>query len=160
MKKMLAALSLGLLLMTGCKKNDNGGGLYDTVITGVSLRTMDAAPAGTMGTPNTQTNGQNFSVVAYPIPSAYVQNFYIKTTTTGLSANCKLVSAIFPGVSGTIAVENENMQGVIVRQMQTGPLNGNNHFAMDVSDLPQGFYRLYFEVSNGELYWENVWITR
>lgn len=160
MKKMMAALSLGLLLMTGCKKNDNGGGLYDTVITGVNLRTVDAAPAGTMGTPNTNTTGQNWFSVAFPIPCNQVQNFVIQTQTSGLSANCKLVSAIFPGVPGTIAVENENMQGVVVRQMQTGPLSDNNHFAMDVSDLPQGFYRLYFEVSNGELYWDNVWISR
>jgi hypothetical protein len=33
-------------------------------------------------------------------------------------------------------------------------------FQFDVSSLPQGFYRLYIETSDGKSFWDNAWISK
>jgi hypothetical protein len=161
MKKAGLLLALSIMLIAGCKKDDGTNSTYDTQIKGVQLRAVDASDAGTLGSPDTKTDGQGWFSVAYPIPCSDVLSFFIRTTpSSGLSAKCRLVSALFTGAPPTASIQNQNMVGVVVKEIATETLTGENHFTIDVSDVPQGFYRLYFELSDGQMYWDNIWIAR
>lgn len=159
MKRIGILWVLCLTLLGACKK-DSASGPYNPQITGVNLRDVDAAPAGTLGSPDTKISGQGWSLLVYPIPCITQVNFNIQTTTSGLSAKVKLVSAIYQGAPPTANIENSGLAGVVIREMETGTLTGNMTFSMSVADVPQGFYRLYVEVSNGDMYWDNIWVVR
>lgn len=159
MKKASIFLALSLLLLAGCKKNE-GNGPYDLQIKGVNLKSVDAVPVGTLGNPDVKTSGHDFTFDAYPIPCTNQFSFYIHVTAgNGITAKAKLVSALYQGAPPLTNIENGNMAGVVVREMDAS-LTGNSQFTMNTADLPQGFYRLYLELSNGEMYWDNIWIAR
>ncbi len=147
-----------VIFFSACKKDDNSTP-YSTTISGVLLRNVDAAPAGTIGTPDTKASSDSFTMALYPTPCVNEMHVYLETKYKGqLTLTARLVNVIFPGAPAGTVIENEDLAGIAASSMQVNVIS--HHLVFNVADLPQGFYRVYIELSNGETYWDNGWVSR
>lgn len=149
-----------LLLSVSCTKKDNNP--YQAIITGVALKTIDAAPAGTLGTPDIRTEDDRLFISAYPIPCIEVCALYIRNQKEPLQLKVSLISVVYKDAPATAIIENAPIVGSCLFQ-KTFNIPGNNSgisYQIDVSKLPRGFYRLYAETADGTAYWDNIWLMR
>lgn len=150
------------LLFAACnKKNDTP---YKVTITGVNLRTIDAAPAGILGAPDVHTEDDRFFFSPYPIPTLDVLAVYLRNTKADTHVRLRLISVIYEDAPATAIVQNTPIAGSCLIDQSialpvTGPGSGTS-LQLDVSKLPRGFYRLYAETDDGSLYWDNIWLMR
>jgi hypothetical protein len=183
MKKGLAILTSCLIIASsiiGCKKNDDSP--YSKTITGVNLTAIDAAPAGSLGVPDIKTYSSRFMMFVYPTPcTSLMQVGAVVDNETPVTLTAKLVHVIYNGAPKDITIENKDLAGqvalTLVKNLETAtpdnssPVSGigsigaptkGQHivFAFDVSNLPQGFYRVYIESDKGDVHWDNTWIKR
>jgi hypothetical protein len=168
-----------VMMLTSCGKN-NGPSPDTYNITGINLTDYVGQPAGTLGTPNVKTFSDSFFMVVYPVPcynEARVSLFIGNTTPTTLTI--EIINGVYKNAPDSIVVQNTSEPGKVVlsqtMDIDVAPLwdsarLGNPGIAtdhaqkinvqLDVSQLPQGFYRLYVKTTSGFNYWDNIWIVR
>ncbi len=130
-------------------------------IKGVSLRTVDANPAGIVGTPDIHTEDTAFSLIAYPNPAVNSIGVYIKNTDVAGQLRIRLFHVWFADAPATAIIENKALVGTWSRDITVAlPVTSGFTYQIDVADLPRGFYRLYAETDKGTAYWDNVWLMR
>jgi len=186
--KPLLLLLLFPIALLACKKKDEIKTPYDKTITGVLLRNVFGEPMNTIGELDTKTIGEDFEMAIYPTP-AYnnmstiaIINNKVELTLTATLVHVQYPDApiqfSIPGYNQSIVVniENEILAGTIALSSsknipiaqadtsnvgQPGGYKGQNvFFDFDVAALPQGFYRVYIETSDGKRYWDNTCIFR
>jgi len=172
MKKIFALLLCLPFLIASCKKDKKTP--YDKDITGLQLRDINAAPVQTVGTPDVNTTSDSFDMLIYPIPCSNLMNILITDHyPPSVSLTAKLVYVRYPGAPSSIntptpkgevtpVIENESKAGTVAMETTLPPAISGRlpMFTLDVSTLPQGFYRLYIETSDGKKFWDNTWIMR
>ncbi|PSK94986.1 hypothetical protein [Taibaiella chishuiensis] len=158
----LFPLLLCLLLAGACNKDK--GGRQTEVISGVYLRTVDAAPAGQEGAPDIHTEDLHCTLLCYPNPSIEVLNLHISNTNPATTVRILMMPALFESAPASALIENRWIVGSVSLD-QSFPLpqttaNGHKQVSLDVSKLPRGFYRLYAETADGARCWDNIWLTK
>lgn len=162
----LAAIpaALCLLLSASCIKEEHNP--YDMNIKGVDLRTFDANPAGIIGSPDVHIEDGNFFMSVYPKPAMMNFSILFKNPGQAVQVRLKLISVLYAEAPVTIIIENKPLVGTCLRDVSftlpaTGSMPGSGFtYSMDISKLPQGFYRLYAETDKGAVYWDNIWLMR
>ena len=131
------------------------------IITGYHLRDQNGYPYGTVGVPNTQLTVdpqqlEKGMVTLYPNPATSWAQMVAKGK-PGSTARFWLVPASMEGEQ-----PENNLLGVTVSRSTATPLAeytfsiapGSNHFSIDVSILPTGYYRAFLQTDDF-LLWDN-----
>jgi hypothetical protein len=65
-------------------------------------------------------------------------------------------TADIPGLSASLTYEITELESSQIRDI---PLpNFNMQIALNLSDVAAGFYRIFFELESGALFWENLYV--
>jgi len=177
MNMMAAGLLAVSCLTVSCEKDPQQASPYDIHIQGINFTNMDAAPAGSVGTPDVHTTSGSFRMYLYPNPSMnHMSLELVVDNPQPLTLTVKLVHALYAGAPQDAIVENEMLAGTVamseVRELEAAaPGSGSGgiggivqgqrvHVDFEVDRLPRGFYRVYVTLSSGEQYWDNAWIAR
>lgn len=182
-KKILMMAIAAITLGSSCSDKDKSTpSPYNATIQGVNLTTVDAVPAGSIGSPDVKTYAdQYFQMIVYPNPSINVlRTQVIIANKEPLTLTAKLISAVYNNPPEGTVIENADRAGqVVLSQSKDLPIaqpdstgSGGIHnipgvtdgqsvlLDFEVSALPRGFYRLYIETSKGDIFWDNIWISR
>mgnify|MGYP001257696773 CR=1 FL=1 len=158
MKKVILTLAVLYSLAFQC---DPGTGIYDTnardmeIITGIQIRAGNSTELQKLGNPNSKTGG----IMAYPNP--------VNTQLRGLGSDIVRRIWFVPGVL------EHDFQGVefdvlyrdfvypqadIESDMIKFYTPNTPNFAINVTTVPSGYYRVFYLLDNGEMYWDNIYV--
>lgn len=130
------------------------------VITGILQRDINAQPIGVIGIPNTNTgqSTDNNRITAYPNACTSELRVVINTVDTA-TAHIWLLK-------GEYQEGNTNAEEYIWAEENFIPIDiwqplsiGGNSIDLDVSTVPNGYYRLYVEYNTIKL-WDNIRVNR
>lgn len=168
MKKILITLSSLLLLTCFLSSCDDEMPTPPTpepepryhelqVITGIDLFDANGSPIGRWKTPNDKPGDASvfpnpgIDLVALYSPQPLIHVWLIPT-------DCVLdsITADIPALSQDLFYEIDDLEAVQIKDI---PLTGaNNQINLDLSDVPKGFYKVFFQIESEELFWQNIYV--
>jgi len=158
MKKVILSL---IVLHTLAFQCDPGTGLYDTtprdmeIITGLQARASNGVELQKFGNPNAKTGG----IAAAPNP--------VNTLLTGTGADIVRKVWLVPGkleygfrtVEFDVLYQNHIYSQADIEAEHVKFYTPNTaYFAINLTDVPSGYYRIFFQLDNGEMQWDNIYI--
>jgi|APTNR8051073442_1049403.scaffolds.fasta_scaffold00866_8 hypothetical protein len=158
MKKVILSL---ILLHTLAFQCDPGTGIYDTnardleIITGIQVRAANGTELQKFGNPNRK----NGVIKAYPNPV----NTNLQGTGSDIVRWVWFVPGElyydFRGVDFDILYQNHTYLRSNIEANQVKLYTPNTaYFNVNVTTIPNGYYRAFFQLDNGEIYWDNIYI--
>lgn len=154
-----------------CNKTETAP--YNLELRGVLLKDKEGKQQGNIGSPDVRVQDEHFRINMYPNPAsdALIVDMSIDNDEEIL-LTIEVIHAVFINVPDNITVHNSDYRGTVIYTQEVKvPKVDKNHpnytvgvgqafrHIINVSDYPQGFYRLY--VSEGDRkFWENIWISR
>lgn len=182
--KCLLLAGIAAIGFVSCSKDgENGTGSPLGDIKGVDLRDEMGASMGVVGTPDVHFKSDSFFLTIFPNPSKTVMAAFLRVdNSTPITLDVSLIAASYRDAPPAAVIENSNIIGSKVWSSEI-PLNiapepepnpggiepGDDkvmtygqivQFNIDVSPLPQGFYRLQVSDRADNIYWQNVWIAK
>ena len=149
------------LVLLGCTENDADFRLSDfntPKISGFYLRNALAEPVGTIGIPNVRLGSSSNSssslyyFTPYPNPCSNFCTFWIKSPVNNSVKKLWIVQAEFdhdiPGYSIDMGMNNIVVGGQPLFQAEFT----ENNLSIDVSNLYEGYYRVYLKIDDILLY--------
>lgn len=130
------------------------------IVTGLQTRDANAAPVGMLGNPNV-FSGQ---VDTYPVPAINTVNVQYFG-----GSNLQIMQYWIFAANATTEYADINYQQLLgngvyspdevseLNILQTSTVNLSS-FALDLSDLDPGYYRIFYLLSNEQLLWDNLYI--
>ena len=127
------------------------------IVTGLDLYDDNGNPMGRWKSPNHNPG----AVYTFPIPSAGTVSLHSQQQIVRvwlIPATCYNDSTTFdiPALSQNLDFEISELETAQIKDIPIP--NFNNQINLDFSDVAAGFYRLFYQLNNGELFWENVYI--
>lgn len=143
-----------LLLFISCESGSSVNDLK--VVTGIDLYDINASPIGRWRTAN-EISG---SLVVYPNPSTGI--IYLATQNLPkrlwlVPAECKSESEI----SETELSDMLNFTRTEIENNSTITINDDNFSigaAINFQEVDAGFYKLFYELESGSIFWKNLYI--
>ncbi len=157
MKKVILSL---IVLHTLAFQCDPGTGIYEThfrdmeIITGIQIRSGNGTPREKLGNPNSKG-----TINAFPNPV----NTLLRGTAPDIVRKVWYVPGEiendFQSVEYDVAYEDfvyptSDIEAAHVRIHTPN----SKTFAMNLTTAPSGFYRVFFLLDSGEIYWDNIYI--
>ncbi len=166
MKQFLLVLCTGFVLFTfSCKSNDDDNPEEQLsytnidVVTGLNLTDPSGAPIGQWRSPNSNRG----DIAIFPNPAVDVvfvssQNEDIRHIRI-VAADCLIDSttANIPELSTNLTFTLDEIEAAQLRDIPVDNFNGS--LSLDFSDLPAGFYKVFFEQTSGDINWENIYLN-
>ncbi len=158
MKKVILSL---VVLHTLAFQCDPGTGIYDPtprdmeIITGLQVRATNGVELQKFGNPNSKTG----TIKGYPNPA----NTFLYGTGSDIVRRMWFVPGEleydYHGVEFDVLYQNFVYPEADVQAEQVKFYTPNSYFfAVNVSDVPSGYYRVFYILDNGEMYWDNIFI--
>ena len=163
-KTLLVFTTLLFLILISCKNDDNQIDPMDEpvyqelgIVTGLDFFDDNGQPFGRWKSPNHNPG----EISTYPIPNngnAFVYSpnkivrIWLIPTTCATDSTTTDIPTLAQDLTYTIA-ELENVQ---VKDISLTDFN--NQVALNFNDVPAGFYKIFFELENGDLFWQNLYI--
>lgn len=158
MKKVILSL---VVLHTLAFQCDPGTGIYDTnardleIITGLQVRAANGVELQKFGNPNYK----NSTIHAYPNPV----NTQLSGTGPDIVRKVWFVPGEleydFQGVEFNVLYQNVLYPEADIEADHVKFFTPNSaFFVVNVSDVPSGYYRVFYLLDNGEMYWDNIYI--
>ncbi|NUO03394.1 MAG: hypothetical protein HUU01_22510 [Saprospiraceae bacterium] len=158
MKKVILSL---IVLHTLAFQCDPGTGIYDTnardmeIITGFQVRAANGIELQKFGNPNSKTGG----IATSPNPA----NASISGTGPDIVRKVWFVPGLleydFQGVEFDILYQNHLYPETEIEENRVRFYTPNSaYFFINVSEVPSGYYRVFYQLDNGELLWDNLYI--
>ncbi|MFK8006024.1 MAG: hypothetical protein AB8H03_06620 [Saprospiraceae bacterium] len=165
MKKLLLFFSILLLfnLMSCENDDDNSEPMAETVyqelgiVTGLDFFDENGAAIGQWKSPNHNPG----EVSTYPIPNngnvfVYSPNKIVRIWLIPTTCTTDSTIADIPTLSQDLTYTITELENVQVKDI---PLTDfNSQVALNFNDVSAGFYKLFFELESGDLFWQNLYI--
>lgn len=159
--KRFTFILLAATLILACGDDSNSeakANLYKNldIVTGMALTDELGAPIGLWRSPNDKRDGLSI----FPNPSKGVFGLSFQNVEPKqfwiVPANCASDSDIIVG-DIDFSFEKDQITNLALRNGFV-PSNGII-INMNLTDLKDGFYKIFFELSNGDIRWQNVYIS-
>ncbi len=165
MKRTLLFLNILFLInLVSCKSDDTQNDPTDEpiyqeldIVTGLDFFDENGAPLGRWKSPNhnpgeisTYPNPNNGNAFIYS-PNKIIRIWLIPTSCATDSTTTDILT-LSQDLTYTVA-ELENLQ---VKDITLTDFN--NSIALNFNDVSAGFYKIFFELENGDLNWQNLYI--
>jgi hypothetical protein len=169
MRKLLYPL-LFLIFLGGCSEDEMipDTGLEVPVIHGYYARSEAGYSMGIYGysTPNVKLGNQSndfmqseYAFITFPNPAHNIYQVMINTPGQEEIKKIWLVQAVMRDPFQIPAVASDGNSNMIVNSPLVQITTRQNHALLDVTNLPEGYYRIYVKVNNHLLY-DNLVIFR
>ena len=158
MKKLTTIISIAFLsIMTfNCNNDDDPKFKEIDAVTGIKMVDENGGSLGVWGIPNEKAS----SISVFPIPAKSIfiieselplKNIWI------ISGACETddLDTDISELSLAIDYQISEIEELQLINIPSTEINGNS-IAVDVSDLQEGIYRIFFETESNEVYWKNV----
>ncbi len=164
MNKTLFILSIiGSLAIGSCKNKEvpepENQANYTSidVITGMDFFDDNGNPIGRWKSPN-HNPGNSFT---YPNPNIGTVSIFSQQNIVRiwlLPATCLTdsVTMDIPALSEDLNYEISELEDVQIKDISIP--NFNNQISLDFSDVAIGFYRIFYQMESGALFWQNLYI--
>lgn len=158
MKKVILSL---IVLHTLAFQCDPGTGIYDSnardfdIMTGLQVRASNGVELQKLGNPNIKTGG----IATYPNPA----NTSISCIGPDIVRKVWYVPGVlefnFKSVEFDVLYQNHLYQESEIDENRIRFYTPNSsYFINNVSEIPSGYYRVFYQLDNGEVYWDNLYI--
>ncbi|MFK7771367.1 MAG: hypothetical protein AB8F94_04475 [Saprospiraceae bacterium] len=165
MKNILLLFStLFLLQFMSCKSDDNTNKPMDEtvyqelgIVTGLDFFDNNGSPIGQWELPNHNPG----EISTYPIPNngnvfVYSPNKIVRIWLIPATCTIDSSSDDIPTLSQDLTYTIAELENVQVKDI---PLTDfNTQVALNFNDVSAGFYKIFFEVESGDLFWQNLYI--
>lgn len=165
-KTLFFALFLTLLL--GCSKSDDNtirlSDMETPALTGFSIRDVTGNPIGTIGSPNINTRiegtsgNAEYSIIAYPNPCKSMLALMIQSPNPNAAKKVWIVKGKVDAALANSGIDLGMNTAIVGGQPLLQATTVATDLILDVSSLPNGYYRLYVKVEDRLLY-ENLIIN-
>lgn len=166
MKNKFYLLSiLSTLLLFSCNDDDNNNPdpepptEYQELgfVTGLDLFDENGSPIGRYKDPNHKTG----EVSVFPIPNNGVFSVFSQTQVERLwliPAECVIdtINMDIFNLSQSLTYELSELENAQIKDINTA--NSGMQFQLNFSDVDAGFYRLFYQMTTEELFWQNIYI--
>jgi hypothetical protein len=127
------------------------------IVTGIRLFDANGSAIGQWRSPNDNTG----EISAFPNPNIgtlLVISPQDIVRIVLVPANCLLDSTTenIPILSESLEYSEEELEVVKIKDLPI--MAGNNQLALDFTDVPPNFYRLFVQVAGGVFFWQNLYI--
>lgn len=159
----LFLLLLVALVYTGCEDDETTTPQQErdytdiNTVTGLNLFDDNGNPLGQWRSPNDNAG----AISAFPNPNIGTL-FVISQQNIAriilVPADCLLDTSTenIPTLSESLEYSDEELEVVKIKDL---PISGmNNQLALDFSDVPPNFYRLFVQIEGGQFFWQNLYI--
>lgn len=127
------------------------------ITTGLELVDLMGNVTGKIANPNIYT--KRSAVVMYPIPT----NSFLSVNSTSSIKNLWIVKAIvskeFMNVDYSSILNTKLYSSSELKQKSIKSFDGLNKSSIEIdfSSYPEGHYRIFVELANGDIYWNNTY---
>ena len=144
-------------MIIGCTKEDSELRLSDfgvPTIRGYNMRDLFGDYAGTVGTPNIKPgDGADYYFVFYPNPVEDFCSIYIKTPASNELKKLWITPANFDNNITNSSINLNNANNIVIGGSPVFQTEfTNNKLTLNLSQVSDGYYRIYLEVDNYLLY--------
>ncbi len=127
------------------------------IVTGIDLFDNNGQPVGRWKSPN-----HNPGLAAiFPIPNIGVVSLFSTEKVDRIwliPASCALdlVTANIPQLSLNLMYEVSELEAAQLKDIPLANFSGQTQF--DFTDVAKGFYKFFYQIESGELFWQNMYI--
>lgn len=168
MKQLFLALLALCFLLTACPDDDElpttvDDALAVNIVTGLNAVDSNGAPVGTFENPNTFAG----EVAVFPNPATTVAIVQYTGQATGNAAiidRCWIFTAsrdtTFASFNFTLGLNSETytMQNLDTLSGVANITLGVGTATLNLSNFTAGYYRIFYQMGNGERFWDNLYI--
>ena len=127
------------------------------VITGIDFYDDIGLPIGRWKSPNHKPG----AIACYPIPNigtVFISSQQVIERIWLIPADCQIdtVTMNIPSLSQDLNYTITELEAAQVKDMPIS--NFNNNLILDFSDVTPGFYKIFFLLDSGVLFWQNLYI--
>ncbi|WP_435261777.1 hypothetical protein [Tenacibaculum sp. nBUS_03] len=127
------------------------------ITTGLDLVDVMGNVTGRIGNPNTYTKKN--TVIMYPIPT---NNFLSIKSTSNIknvwivkaTVNKEFLNIDYPSILNTKSYSPDQIKEKSIKSFEA--LNKSS-LEVNLSSYPEGHYRIFVELNNGDIYWNNTY---
>ena len=152
-------LFIAFCIFVSCDSNESDAPNFEDldVVTGITLTDFNGAPIGTWNQPNDKAG----EVSIFPNPFSgqlFLQSPVDIERIWILPANCNTtdLSNDIPELSQNISHSLEDIEEASIKNFPLIQLNNNNMLALNLEDINEGFYKLFYETTSGDIRWINT----
>ncbi len=162
-KNILSLCSAFCLFLFFCCNDDESSPTTQTdytaldIVTGLDLFDDNGQPVGRWKSPN-----HNPGLAAiYPIPNIGIVSVFSTEKMERIwliPAKCALdsVTANIPQLSTSLIYEVSELEAAQLKDIPLANFNGQAQF--NFTDVAKGFYKFFYQIESGELFWQNMYI--
>ncbi|GJM17787.1 MAG: hypothetical protein DHS20C13_31140 [Thermodesulfobacteriota bacterium] len=159
--RFIAALLL-IITYTACEDDDVMEPTLPSyididVVTGLDLYDFNGAPIGRWKFPNNKPGDNHIfpnpcTDAVFVLSQQNIQKLWL------VPASCFSDSTTMniPELSGNLSFSISDIEDNQIKSFEIMGATGNN-IALDLSDVAPGFYRLFIQLEDEEIYWENIY---
>ena len=165
MKKTFLFLSILFLInLVSCKSDDThtdpmNEPIYQelSIVTGLDFFDDNGAELGRWKSPNHNPG----EATAYPNPNngdafVYSPNKIVRIWLIPATCVTDSTTANIPTLSQDLTYSISELENAQVKNISLTDFN--NSVALNLNDVIAGFYKMFFELENGDLFWQNLYI--
>lgn len=159
MLKNLVLIIIGILFISSCNDDQEPSIDFTEIdaLTGIRLLDINGAPIGVWN----EANDNPGSLTAFPNPSNGIitiagaenlKTIHLTETTCGMDSITQNISELSLELSfSTLEISVKTIESFNI---------GNNSFSvlLNLQDQSIGFYKIFFELLDGSIFWQNIYI--
>lgn len=163
-KTLLFFTAIVLFNLMSCESDDDETTQMDNpvyqeldIVTGLDFFDENGAAIGRWKSPNHNLG----EISTYPIPNngnvfIYSLDKIVRVRLVAATCSTDSTTTDIPILSQDLTYTTTELENAQVKDI---PLTDfNTQAALNFNDVPAGFYKLFFELENGDLFWQNLYI--